>query len=133
MLKMPLQEEIKINRKDDCKMNSTYFPIAIACALIGWAIGNHKGRIAMGIICGFMLGPIGVIVIACMPSALGEKCPFCGGRMNKGASACCHCGRQVHGTIKVAKVVCPMCGKAIARSQLRQSNNICPYCGETVD
>ena len=42
------------------------FAVAIACGLIGGTIGKRKGRQDLGILLGFFLAIIGVIIIACM-------------------------------------------------------------------
>ena len=104
--------------------------LSIVCALIGYSIGKPKGRSVDGILLGLFLGPIGVLIIAVL-RPLGKKCPYCGGILNKGATVCCHCGRDtVVIKRRVAKVTCPMCGAAIVRSTLHKGQNICPYCAE---
>jgi hypothetical protein len=40
--------------------------IWLACAAIGYAIGNPKGRATEGIVLGLLLGVIGVIIVACL-------------------------------------------------------------------
>lgn len=40
--------------------------VAVFCALIGAAIGSPKGQAGAGFFLGFLLGPIGIIVIAVM-------------------------------------------------------------------
>ncbi|MCU1397330.1 MAG: hypothetical protein JWN62_439 [Acidimicrobiales bacterium] len=41
--------------------------IGIACIFIGRAIGGKKGRATLGGVLGFLLGPIGLIIIAVVP------------------------------------------------------------------
>ena len=101
--------------------------------LIGWLIGKAKQRECEGILCGLFLGPIGWIVMICLP-ADGVKCPYCGGLAKKGCSVCCHCGRDIRpqpGRNK--KVSCPICQKVIMRSSLHRGQNVCPFCGETFE
>ena len=104
--------------------------LAILFAIIGHSIGKPKGRAVDGLLLGLILGPIGLLIIALMGSN-GSKCPHCGGMSNKGATVCCHCGRDLYAVKRrVAKVTCPMCGAAIVRSTLHKGQNTCPYCAE---
>jgi len=45
----------------------------IFCAIIGGAIGFAKDRLVSGIIWGGLLGPIGIIVILCLPNLKKQK------------------------------------------------------------
>ncbi len=60
-------------------------------ALVGAAIGQKKNRLVAGLVFGFLLGPIGWLVIALGPD-MGPKCPECGGPIVKGAKRCKNCG-----------------------------------------
>ncbi len=40
--------------------------VAVICAVIGEAIGKPRGRRDLGGVLGFFLGPIGLLIIACM-------------------------------------------------------------------
>lgn len=52
-------------------MNSTVFILIwIACGFGGYAIGKSKGREVLGAVLGFLLGVIGLIIIAVIP---GDK------------------------------------------------------------
>jgi hypothetical protein len=45
--------------------------LLISCAIFGTAagfVGNKKGRMGLGITLGVLLGLIGLIIIACIPS-----------------------------------------------------------------
>lgn len=67
----------------------------VICGLVTLAIGNAKGR--NGFLYGFLLGILGIIIIACLPSRdeSGYKCPHCGGIIEIGYSVCKHCGREI--------------------------------------
>jgi hypothetical protein len=62
--------------------------------LVGAAIGQKKGRPGEAFLLGFILGPIGWLLVATGPSS-GPKCPHCGGAVEAGYSACRHCGREL--------------------------------------
>ena len=110
--------------------------VLIIClnVVIGWAIGKSKQREGAGALYGLLLGPLGWIIMLLFPSA-GTKCPHCGGIAKKGASVCCHCGRDliVRSQPRTPKVVCPICSKAIPRISLRRGVNECPFCGESFE
>jgi hypothetical protein len=67
---------------------------ALVGALIGAAIGNHKGRTEAGAFFGFLLGPIGWLIVAVGPS-MKPKCPDCGGEVVPGARKCKNCGAEL--------------------------------------
>ncbi len=105
--------------------------IVIINALVGWAIGQSKQRAGAGFLYGLLLGPIGWIVMILFPNA-GQKCPHCGGMAKKGASVCCHCGRDIIAR-RIPKIICPICARAIVRATLHKGTNTCPFCGETFE
>jgi hypothetical protein len=88
--------------------------------LVGWAIGNPKGRGVEGAGLGFLLGVIGWIIVAVMsptPEAeaqraralaaaldvtptgigppIGRQCPWCAETIKPAARVCRFCGRDV--------------------------------------
>jgi uncharacterized membrane protein YeaQ/YmgE (transglycosylase-associated protein family) len=46
-----------------------FLVIWIICGLIGWAVGNSKGRPKFGFTTGFLLGLIGVVIVVFSRSA----------------------------------------------------------------
>lgn len=63
-------------------------------ALVGAAIGKNKGRPEAGAIFGFLLGPVGWLLVAVGPNML-RKCPECRGVIPEGASRCMHCKAEI--------------------------------------
>lgn len=55
-------------------------------ALIG-ALGKMKNRELEGALCGFVLGPLGWIIILLVKGNF-PKCPYCKGEVEKGATKC---------------------------------------------
>jgi hypothetical protein len=101
---------------------SAAFVIAWAvCALVGWAIGNSKGRGTAGFFLGLLLGVIGLIIIAVMrptPEYAAQRanttarapviapppppsspplraCPWCAEQIQPAAKICRYCQREV--------------------------------------
>jgi len=47
--------------------------VAVGFGFAGWGIGQGKGRPALGWWLGFLLGLIGIIIIACVPKTQAAK------------------------------------------------------------
>lgn len=65
---------------------------------VGWLIGARKGRPLAGLVWAIVLGPIGWLLMALLPSAASSKasaCPHCGGVVPVGQVSCNHCGNRV--------------------------------------
>lgn len=64
-------------------------------ALVGYFIGNGKGRGGDGAVWGLLLGPLGWLVVALGPD-LRRKCPLCAGALpNAKVTRCLHCGQEI--------------------------------------
>lgn len=61
---------------------------------IGALIGKRKNRQAAGALFGFLLGPIGWLVVGLGPN-LGRKCPSCAEIVQAAAKVCRHCQREL--------------------------------------
>jgi len=66
-----------------------YLIMFLVMGMIGYAIGNQKGRPVEGFFAGLLLGVIGLIFIALRKPRI--KCPECGGWIEKGIAYCNHC------------------------------------------
>jgi len=67
-----------------------WFLFGIVAALIG----KNKGQGCLGFIVGFLLGPIGLIIMI-FTRGNRRRCPHCKELINKDASVCPHCRREV--------------------------------------
>src|SRR5437016_2243615 len=88
---------------------------ASVAGLIGMAIGSTKGSPGAGFFIGFLLGPIGWVIIAFCPDSR-PKCPLCKGTTVPGAIKCKNCGSSIPR--------CPGCNKIIGANAA-----MCKNCG----
>lgn len=104
--------------------------VALVCGVACAVIASNKNRSGFGwFILGFMFPLISLIVIACLGRAEPEKleddvttCPFCGGKIFKKATVCCHCRKDIPQPEEEKK--CPFCAETIKKSAV-----VCRYCG----
>lgn len=68
-------------------------------ALIGWAIGDSKGRGAEGFWLSAIFGPVGWLIIGVMGRQTDQDervaCPHCAEQILASANVCRYCGRDV--------------------------------------
>lgn len=79
-------------------LGSVLLGVAIGSLLfgiVGAIIGSHRHR--NGFAYGFFLWIIGIILLIALPPK-GEKCPHCGGIVEKGYKVCKNCGRAIDAT-----------------------------------
>ena len=69
--------------------------IWIICAIIGAIIGGRKGSGCAGTALGFLLGPIGVIIVLIMRGNR-KTCPHCKELIHSQATTCKHCGKDLN-------------------------------------
>lgn len=65
--------------------------IWIVCGILGAVIGSNKGVGCLGAILGFVLGPLGLLIVVVTPDETRVECPFCREKINKAAVVCPHC------------------------------------------
>lgn len=66
----------------------------VVWTLIGLGIGAARGRAAFGLLLGFLLGPIGWLIVLILPKE-GPRCPECMEVVNAGARRCHHCYSEI--------------------------------------
>ena len=82
------------------------FIVWIVCSVAAGIVGANKGRTGTGWTRGIILGPLGLLIIAILPTnqagadaaaiASGgmRKCPYCAELVKKEAKICKHCGKE---------------------------------------
>jgi hypothetical protein len=66
----------------------------LGCAVASTLIGARKGADGIGCLLGALLGPVGIIITACLPGDRLE-CPYCREPVRKGATVCPHCQKAI--------------------------------------
>src|SRR5262245_44582679 len=87
------------------------------CALLGFLIGQSKGIGGVGLFLGFLLGVIGLILVAAYRDTR-PTCPYCKGTIVAGARRCKNCGSRIPR--------CPACNKQVGLGRPRW----CEHCDE---
>lgn len=72
-------------------MDVIFLAAAFLLGLAGYGLGRGKGRGAVGFVMGFLLGPLGLIVIFFFPPRPEYVCPACGQGTRPGQEACAAC------------------------------------------
>lgn len=88
-------------------------------AVVGYLLGDRKGKPIRGAILGFLLGPLGWLLVLISPDD-SPTCPYCKGKVVAGASRCKNCGSRIPR--------CPACNARVGTVRLRR----CKKCGETL-
>jgi len=106
--------------------------IPAVTGIVGYFIGKTKGRPGLGALIGFVIGPIGLLIV-CFLKDIRNRCQYCGGVLNDGATFCPHCRRNLFDRKSVKKKQCPHCRKYVLDSVLSPGLNSCPFCGGEFD
>jgi len=86
-------------------------------ALIGYLLGQSRGKPVRGAMIGFLLGPVGWFLIVLSPNE-NPMCPYCKGTIVHGAQKCKNCGSRIPR--------CPSCNKQLGLKRMAE----CKHCGE---
>lgn len=82
--------------------------IALLCGMISAVIAEKKGQpVFIGFLAGFLLGPIGIIIMACQAKL--PDCPACGTRLKvRGAWICPACHRDIRNPANFRRATLPV-------------------------
>src|SRR5436309_552956 len=64
--------------------------------IVGFIVGNVRGRVGFGILLALFLGPIGWL-ITLLASDASRKCPYCAEIVKPEAKICPHCRKELDG------------------------------------
>jgi hypothetical protein len=76
----------------DAMLSLTFWMVFFAA--IAWLIARRKGQGALGMWLGFLLGPIGVLII-CVTRGDRKACPHCLSLIKARAAVCPRCTREI--------------------------------------
>ena len=62
-------------------------------------VGAKKGRVIAGALLGYVLGPVGLILILCSSDKRMVPCPHCGGKTHRHSYQCQRCHEKVYGCL----------------------------------
>lgn len=112
---------------------------AVCWAVLGYFIGNGKGRGEEGAALGFFLGPIGILIAAMMgakrtpgreadgaSSSVRTRCRYCRESVALDATVCPHCQKDI---VPACNVICSSCGNGFNLAPVALGHiTRCPRC-----
>ena len=107
------------------------FVLLLACwcfsAVVGYFIGSSKGDPVGGAVWGFVLGPIGWLIVA-MSKDGRKKCPHCGGVLGAGrVTRCKNCGQAlVKPAVPAGRVIDPIEAWTAAEDAREKAQTVLP-------
>ncbi|MEX2306209.1 MAG: hypothetical protein WD738_01370 [Pirellulales bacterium] len=110
---------------------------ACVSAVIGGLLALAlNGRVGMGLLLGFLLGPIGWAIIFFLEDKR-RRCPACRGIVDRRASVCLHCARPLAAESSRSHVAvddepfCVKCGvDGLKTVEMGVVTAVCPKCGQ---
>jgi len=81
-----------------------YLILWVLCGAIAAYMYQQKGQSqGVGFLVGFLLGPIGILLVLLSPSTL-ITCPYCAEKIQPEAKICKHCGQNIPENIRTNTV-----------------------------
>jgi len=97
----------------------------VLCGILGYLIGQSKGRGDEGAVAGLLLGPLGLLFILTAKDKR-PKCPRCQGPVDPTAWGCPHCQSQI---AEAPNAICTFCHKGFRVSEAALGHAVrCPHC-----
>lgn len=63
-------------------------------------VGAIKGRLIAGVLLGYILGPIGLVLMICSHNQRMVNCPHCGKKTHRHSYQCQCCHQKVYGCLR---------------------------------
>jgi hypothetical protein len=96
----------------------------LLCAVIGWKVGDGKGRPVLGLVLGLLLGLIGILIIVLLPNKGPQyPAPQYSGTQQYGALQYSAQPYAPPPVVPAARYLCPSC-----RGEVLPAANTCPHC-----